>query len=179
MILMSNICLMAQSVMSHDFADNSFVFIGNSKNSPKEKFRNAKSWIVKSFGDYKSVIQFEDAEECKLIIKGKLSPRHDMDTKRTIPDKMIIYYLNSQMEFTLTFEAKEDRYRLKFEDITVSCSEEKVVKLRTSHTPTKLMSMNSFCSSYEGFASLVKFDLEKLVKYANDAIVKESKDDDW
>ena len=92
---------------------------------------------------------------------------------------MIIYYLNSQMEFTLSFEAKEDRYRLKFEDIAVNCSEEKEVKLRTTHSSSKLLSMNSFCSSYDQYATLVKYDLNKLIDAAKKAIEKETKDDDW
>ena len=168
-----------QSVLSHDFEDNSYTYIGNSKNTPQEKFKNAKSWIAKFFGDYKRVVQFEDADECKIVLKGKLPSRHDMDTKRTIPDKLIIYYLNSQTEFTLTIEAKEDRYRLKFEDVAVNCSEEKEVKLRTTHTPSKLLSMKLFCSTYKDQATLVKYDLSKLVDSAKDAIEKVSKDDNW
>lgn len=42
-------------------------------NVPKMlKYSNAKAWIAKTFGDYKSVVQLEDQESCKIILKGLL-----------------------------------------------------------------------------------------------------------
>lgn len=167
------------SLLSHDFSDNSYTYIGYSDNTPSEKFSNAKSWIAKSFGDYKRVVQFEDVQKCKIVLKGKLPPRHDMDTKRTIPEKLIIYYLNTQMEFTLSIESKDNKYRLKFEDIMISCQEEKEIKLKKSLSSSTLLPMNVFCNKYEPFALTIKYDLQKLVDSAVASIEKKSDTDDW
>lgn len=49
-----------------------YLFVwGDLKPKDKSKQRiNAKEWVATTFGDYKRVIQFEDTENCKLIIKG-------------------------------------------------------------------------------------------------------------
>jgi hypothetical protein len=167
------------SVVSHDFKDNSYTYIGYSNNTRKDIFNNVKEWIAKNFGDYNRVVKLQDSESGKIVMKGKLPPRHDMDTKKTNVDKMIIYYLNTQTEFTLTIEVKEGRYRLKFEDVAVNCSSEKEVKLRKSETSSELIPMSKFCTMYEDFSGLVKYDLNQFVNSVKTAINKAPIDDNW
>lgn len=166
-------------VLSHDFKDNTYTYIGYSKNTEKVMYNNAREWIAKNFEDYNRVVKLQDAESCKIVLKGKLPPRHDMDTKKTNPEKMIVYYLNSQTEFTLTIEAKEGRYRLKFDDVAVNCSEEKEVKLRKTKSSSHLVPMSSFCSIYEEFAGRIKYDIQKLVESIKKAIETTSVNDNW
>lgn len=100
-------------------------------------------------------------------------------TKNTNVDKLIIYYLNTQTEFTLTIEVKEGRYRLKFEDVAVNCSAEKEVKLRKTKTSSELIPMSKFCTMYEDFSGLVKYDLNQFVNSVKTAINKAPIDDNW
>ena len=91
----------------------SFSHVFNSTLDINKRFVNAKSWIATSFGDYKSVLQYEDAENYRIIIKGKTPVFID-----TVDDEI---RLNRavQYSFTMTFDFKDDRYRIKFEDIAV------------------------------------------------------------
>lgn len=43
--------------------------------SKDQLFSNAQTWIANTFGDYKNVIQFEDKETGKLILKGNSSQK--------------------------------------------------------------------------------------------------------
>ncbi len=166
-------------VLSHDFKDNSYSYIGYSNNSRRVMYSNAKEWVAKNFGDYNRVTKLDDANDFKLIIKGKLPERKDLDTDNTNADKMQLTYLVNQAEFTLTIEAREGRYRLFIEDMAVNCRVEKEVKLRKTSGSSKLVSMSDFCSSFTNFASLVKYDLQKLLESAKRAIEKKKVEDDW
>lgn len=73
---------------------------------------NAKEWIAKTFGDYKKVIQFEDNENCKLIIKGISNISHfavapGMATRENV-------------SYIITIESKDNKYRYKINDILVN-----------------------------------------------------------
>ena len=73
---------------------------------------NAKEWIAKTFGDYKSVLQFEDNENCKLIIKGLSNIEHvsgipGMSTKENI-------------SYTMTIESKDGKYRYIIDNVLVN-----------------------------------------------------------
>ncbi|MDR6564679.1 MULTISPECIES: DUF4468 domain-containing protein [unclassified Arcicella] len=72
------------------------------KNTKAKLYANAQTWITKTFGDYKSVIQFEDKEQGRLIIKG-LS-RLDLD-------------LYPDMKYVITVDVKEGKYRYSISDI--------------------------------------------------------------
>ncbi|MDR6564682.1 MULTISPECIES: DUF4468 domain-containing protein [unclassified Arcicella] len=74
------------------------------KNTKAKLYANAQTWIAKTFGDYKSVIQFEDKEQGRLIIKG-LS-RLDLD-------------LYPDMKYVITVDVKEGKYRYAITDIKV------------------------------------------------------------
>lgn len=81
-------------------------------NLSKDKmFSNAKEWIAKNFVDYKKVIQFEDKEEGKIIIKGvsNVSYIHESDIHNT----------SESIKYTITIECKDHKYRYKIEDIII------------------------------------------------------------
>lgn len=71
-------------------------------NKKEMLFKNAQSWITKSFGDYKSVIQFEDKDAGKLVIKGWAGVEH------------VLY---SRIQFRVTIDVKDNKYRCVIEDI--------------------------------------------------------------
>lgn len=82
-------------------------------NVPKDVlYQNAQEWIVQTFGDYKSVIQFEDKENFKLIMKGFTPIEH-------------VWYNNlggktkEEMSYTIAIECKDGKYRYKISDILV------------------------------------------------------------
>ena len=73
---------------------------------------NAKSWTAKAFGDYKSVLQFEDNDKYRIIIKGV----SDFESSRNFETGG---YVNEYVTFTITFDFKEDRYRILIDDIKI------------------------------------------------------------
>lgn len=89
----------------------SHVFYAN--NSMQEKLMNTKTWIATTFGDYKTVLQFEDDANGRIIIKGKTAPDEDIIR---MPMGFNICF-SSQYTFTITFDLKEDRFRIKIQDI--------------------------------------------------------------
>ncbi len=72
------------------------------KNDKNTLFSNAKTWIASSFGDYKSVIQFEDKDAGKLIVKGISK----------IPGE-----LYDRISFTLSIDCKDNKYRCVVTDV--------------------------------------------------------------
>ena len=74
-----------------------------------KKMVNAKTWIAKTFGDYKAVLQYEDGVNNRIIIKGKTS-----EEKSSLDESL---NQTEQYSFTMTFDFKEDRYRIKVENI--------------------------------------------------------------
>ena len=77
-----------------------------------KKMGNAKSWIAKTFGDYDEVLQLEDKENQRIIIKGGTPVIHEYDAS-------IHSNTAENYTFTMTMDFKEDRYRIRFEDITI------------------------------------------------------------
>lgn len=67
-------------------------------------FGNAQTWITKSFGDYKSVVQFEDKNSGKIIIKGnsKLDVRSSHEFK-----------------FLIEINVKDEKYKIDISDIEI------------------------------------------------------------
>jgi len=95
------------------FENNSYTHIvQDSTVSKAQKLSNFKEWATKTFGDYKAVLQYEDADNCKLIIKGKLP----LDEVIEFAGRYRIFY-NSVLSFTLSFDGKDNKYRLKFENM--------------------------------------------------------------
>ena len=119
--------------------ENEFFHVFNSDIDVNIKMLNAKSWIATNFGDYKSVLQYEDDNNYRIIIKGK-SPIVNATSSITY-----------QYTFTMTFDFRDDRYRIRFEDIEILRG---VSFVRNAPTPnTKLMWEEYFT-----------YDTEKFVK---------------
>lgn len=78
----------------------SYVFFAD--NTIENKIINAKTWIASTFGDYKSVLQFEDNTTGRIIIKGNTP---------SVRDGMYKYNI------TMIFDFKDDKFRIKVEDI--------------------------------------------------------------
>jgi hypothetical protein len=93
----------------HSFADNSSpvvnVDIVETTNKKDDMFKNAQTWIAKSYGDYKSVIQFEDKEAGKLILKGISRVGGPHETK---------------LRYVLEIDIKDNKYRAKISDYEAS-----------------------------------------------------------
>lgn len=90
--------------------DSEMSFVINSDVPINTKMVNAKSWIAKSFGDYKSVLQYEDYENHRIIIKGTATI--STSTSGNAANK----YTAS---FTSTYDFKEDKFRIKYEDVSI------------------------------------------------------------
>ena len=52
--------------------DNSFSYVYQTDIPLTQLFGKVNQWVAKSFNDYKSVIQYEDKENHRLIMKGIL-----------------------------------------------------------------------------------------------------------
>lgn len=69
-------------------------------------FGNAQTWITKSFGDYKSVIQFEDKSSGKIIVKGNA----ELDIRSS-----------PEFKFLIEINIKDEKYKIDVTDIEI-CS---------------------------------------------------------
>lgn len=118
-LFINNLFLFSQVIIDGEAIDGStFSKIYNNILPAKTKHLNAKSWVAKTFGDYKSVIQFEDNENYKLIIKGKilLPPIHN------IYEEPITWEQHSDRDisFIMTIDSRDEKYRVIIEEITLN-----------------------------------------------------------
>lgn len=67
-------------------------------------FQNTKKWAVSTFYDYKEVLQFEEPELGRLIVKGIFKP----ETLENVINKE-----SEEFRFTITFDFKDNKYRYK------------------------------------------------------------------
>lgn len=67
-------------------------------------YNNAKNWAVNTFYDFKDVLQYEDKEAGKLIIKGTYKP----ELKQNVLNKE-----SETFRFTIIFDFKDNKYRYK------------------------------------------------------------------
>lgn len=116
------LCLIALGIISlhlDSFAQNSIMdvpiaeemsFVYQSKVNLDSKILNAKTWVAKTFGDYKSVLQYEDKEAHRIIIKPYSQFYEENNQFRYIP---------YTVRYVLTFDFREDRFRIKIEDIVI------------------------------------------------------------
>ena len=79
-------------------------------------FSNAQEWIAKTFGDYKSVIQFEDKESGKLILKGKSGVDY---VENHSSSGFSIMMVEEMIKYTITIECKDNRYRYTISDFII------------------------------------------------------------
>jgi hypothetical protein len=123
----------------------SFVFTND--NPVQTKHLNAKTWIAKTFGDYKSVIQFEDDNNFKLILKGHSDlPKETIDMPQLL-SKIDVYYA---LYYTITIDSKEDKYRILFDDIRVNSKTETFVlgNRESDIDAEKDRLVNEYCKPY-------------------------------
>lgn len=90
-------------------------FVMRSANPREATYRLLKQWAAKTFEDYKEAVQMEDMEEGTLIFKGanKLSET----SERTQTNALVI---TPTLKYTMTIDIKEDRLRVKFEDLIMN-----------------------------------------------------------
>lgn len=111
--LVCGACLFASStaIVKEDIPlDSSMSFVFESDVPVNQKMLNAKTWIAKTFGDYKSVLQYEDNENHRIIIKGST-----VVSTKVSGDAVGEY----KAFFTSTYDFKEDKFRIKYEDIQI------------------------------------------------------------
>lgn len=106
------ICIYAQEFPQNINGDIEFSEIVETTSKKNVLHANAKEWVAKTFKDYKSVLQFEDNENCKLIIKGLSDIEHisgipGLSTKENI-------------SYTITIESKDGKYRYTIGDVLVN-----------------------------------------------------------
>lgn len=118
------------------------------KNSKDALFKNAQSWIAKTFGDYKSVIQFEDKEAGRLILKGVTDGVNNIMTK--------------SFRYVITIDTKDNRYRCQIGEVEQGFRHYLPTTEYVVHKPTETL---DFMGKYQN---------EKL-SVLNEALKKETK----
>ena len=101
------------SLAAEDFAGCTYSVVRQDSTNNPQKFLNAKQWLSRTFPDYKDIVQFEDAANGKIVIKGLLPVEYILDN-----DNINITY-HPTLHFVFTIDVKQDRYRLKFDDMEV------------------------------------------------------------
>lgn len=106
LMIVSNV--FAQNESFEDFTPQSTSInrVYENTNSKSANQVAAKQWIAKTFGDYKSVLQFEDDDNGKIIIKGK---------SRMWAEEYSTYYL----EYTMTIDSRDNKYRISLDDVSI------------------------------------------------------------
>lgn len=100
------------SLAAEDFTGNTYSVVRQDSTNNPQKFLNAKQWLSRTFPDYKDIVQFEDAASGKIVIKGLLPVEYILD------DNINVTY-HPTLHFVFTIDVKQDRYRLKFDDMEV------------------------------------------------------------
>ena len=110
--ILSAVTINAQVLPEEIPFDSKFSFVIDSDINLNSKMSRAKSWIAKTFGDYKSVLQFEDPDNHRIIIKGvsKLDTKLNFNTGGRN---------DISAQYTITFDFKEDKYRIAFDNVKI------------------------------------------------------------
>ena len=80
--------------------------------SQKEIYVESKRWLARNFKSSNNVIQYDDPETGTIIGKGNFAFPCTGYIECTA-------YANSNVNFTLTIESKDNRARLKFDDLGI------------------------------------------------------------
>lgn len=118
--LMLSLCQFYVLSQSFDFPKNEngeveYSEVVESEFSKDVLFSNAKKWVVDNFGSYKDVVQYEDKEEGKLIVRGVSKVKYFSEF---VIFGMIVK--NSEhISFKMTIECKDNKYRYTMDDIIV------------------------------------------------------------
>lgn len=133
-------------------------------------FTNAKNWAVNTFYDYKDVLQYEDKEAGKLIVKGAYKPAQ------------IKNVLNKESElfrFTIVLDFKDNQYRYNVgnficyttsvindkvisEEITPKDREEKSIRLIQDNNSNSISLANAQIDFYNAEYEYITKMIEKL-----------------
>lgn len=106
-----------QDFPTNEMGEIEFVEVVETSLSKDKLYANAKEWVAKTFGDYKSVIQFEDDSNKKLIIKG-ISPI-DFTSATVKVDNFVGMSSTEELDYTITIECKDNKYRYIVDNINV------------------------------------------------------------
>ena len=133
-----------------------------------QKFNNAKEWVATSFGDYQSVLQYEDRETYKIIIKARQPIEKVFDMANNH-----IYY-EPILNFTLTIDCRDDKFRMKFENMDLDA-------IRTLIGPITTKSEASFTiTEFAATHGTWRLSLSKgMVSILNSAYNAITKQDDF
>ena len=99
LVLCLSLSTSAQAIRDTDviIKDNSFSYVYKTDIPLTQLFGKVNQWVAKSFNDYKSVIQYEDKENHRLIMKGIL----------VLGSSWV-----DNLSLSLTFDCKEGKYRI-------------------------------------------------------------------
>lgn len=89
-------------------------YVGALTNKQSLAFTYAKQWVSKTFNNYKAVVQLEDNDNYKIVLKGT-SLIFQKNTKETFANTET----SGRLYYTVTIDVKEGKFRIKFEDMSV------------------------------------------------------------
>lgn len=124
-------------------------------------FANAKEWIAKTFGDYKKVLQYEDTQNFKVIIKGKIPTNEYINNY----EGLIIQEWSETIDFTLTIECKDKRYRYIIDGISLIRTEQSSVFgsiPETAITTESLLEKENKDIEYQDEITKCRFKLDSI-----------------
>lgn len=132
------------------------------------KYDNAKVWIAKTFGDYSKVVQYEDSEKCRLILKAS-APIENVYTRDATNQYTTTWF--STLHFTLTIDCKNEKFRLKFEDMKCEVSYSKNTPLgKMQSDGSVIMPLSEYMNKEEGFQRAFGSALASIVNSAHKSI---------
>jgi len=153
-------------LINEKYEDSSFSMTYENSTPKNIKFSNAKMWIAKTFGDYKSVLQYEDPENNKIIIKGSSK----MEDVTNVIDRVVVKE-KPNLLFLLTIDCRDDKYRLKFENMEVDIEAEvgNISASKTIHYKYNILDCIQKETRYE---SRISVCLTSILNSASQAIEK-------
>lgn len=130
------------------FDDQSYTKIYEDSIPVERKISNLKQWITKTYGDYKSVVQYEDIDNGRIVIKG-VTPIGEV----ILLDNTLKYSTkyHSSIYYTLTIDCRPDKFRLNFENMTTDISYTKNTPLGETKSDTITMLLSEYMSKEDAF----------------------------
>lgn len=143
----------------------------NEGKSANTYFINAKQWIAKTFKDNKKNIIFEDDSLKRIILSDKELIRKETDND--LFPRNVEYYI----KYTLTIDCKDEKYRLKFEDIEIQIDESFYIDGYHSNTFIKPYEEIAFYKDEELTKRIaeIKEKIKELQNIDNELVKKKEK----
>ena len=88
------------------------------KNTKAKLYANAQTWIAKTFGSYNAVVQFEDKNQGRILLKAK----SNINFANTFKD----------VKYTIIIDVKDNKYKYSIEDVEIGIGSAKTAT--TYHT---------------------------------------------